>query len=116
MKGKLMTTIAITYKAFKDVAREGTQGITTARLDTELPAVNDEAILDMIYKVTNLQSELLEFGASAYEMNLWKQIQEVLPAARTHTSLSVGDEIQIADRLYSIEMVGFKQLCCANCR
>lgn len=116
MKGKLMTTIAITYKAFKDVAREGTKGETTGRVDVQLPDVNDEAILDMIYKVTNLQSELLEFGASAYEIKLWEQIKEALPVDRTHTSLSVGDEIQIADRLYSIEQVGFKQLCCANCR
>jgi hypothetical protein len=115
-----MTTIAITFKAFQryaDTLQERDKvAISTARLDTELPAVNDEAILDMIYKVTNLQSELAEFGASAYEINLWNEIQKVLPAKRSHTSISVGDEIQIADRLYSVEMSGFKQLCCENCR
>ena len=115
-----MTTIAITYKAFQrhsdELLERDRLGISTARLDTELPAVNDEVILDMIYKVTNLQSELMEFGASAYEIKLWNEIQKVLPAKRSHTSISVGDEIQIADRLYSVEMSGFKQLCCENCR
>ena len=111
-----MTAIALTYKAFKSVAREGTEGITTARLDVVLPLYDDYKVLDMIYKATNLQEELAEFGASHLEISLWKSIKTALPANRTHTSLSVGDEIQIEDRLYSIEMAGFKQLCCENCR
>lgn len=115
-----MTTIAITYKAFQRHADElqerGKVGITTARVDMVLPAYDDYKILDMIYKVTNLQDELLEFGASDLEISMWKTIKPALPINRSHTSLSVGDEIQIEDRLYSIEMAGFKQLCCENCR
>jgi hypothetical protein len=112
-----MSTIAITYKAFKDIAREGTKGETTARIDFPLPPVKDEIILDMIYRVTNLQDELEDFVRNSYyEITLWQAIKSELPADRTHTSLSVGDEIQIEDRLYSIEMVGFKLLADATNR
>jgi hypothetical protein len=116
----MMTTIAITYKAFQryadDLQEVGKVGITTARVDMVLPAYDDFKILDMIYKVTNLQDELVEFGASHLELSMWKTIQPALPANRSHTSLSVGDEIQIEDRLYSIEMVGFKLLADATNR
>jgi hypothetical protein len=112
-----MTSIAITYKAFQQNARPGTEGITTARLDFPTPPVKDEIILDMIYQVTNLQDELVDFVRNSYyQIVLWDAIKEVLPANRTHTSLSVGDEIQIEDRLYSIEMVGFKMLADATNR
>jgi hypothetical protein len=110
-----MTTIAITYKAFQDNADElqevGRVGISTARFDIDLPSVTDEIILDSIYKATNLQEELIEFGASHFDIAMWYAIKPALPANRSHTSLSVKDEIQIEDRLYSIEMVGFKLLC-----
>lgn len=110
-----MTTIAITYKAFQrhseELAASGKSGITTARIDLVLPAVKDEIILDMIYKVTNLQDDLYEFGSTGFERTLWNDIKFNLPVNRTHTSLSVGDEVQIEDRLYSIEQVGFKLLC-----
>ena len=105
-----MTTIAITYKAFKDVAPKGTVGETTAIVDMVLPAYDDFKILDIIYKVTNLQGELVEFGAALEEIELWKQIEDALPANRTHTSLSVGDEIQIEGRIYLIENVGFRRI------
>ena len=110
-----MTSIAITYKAFQrhsaELEASGKVGITTARIDVVLPAVKDEIILDMIYKVTNLQNDLYEFGSTVFEKFLWSEIKVNLPVNRTHTSLSVGDEVQIDDRLYSIEQVGFKLLC-----
>ena len=115
-----MTTIAITYKAFQrhadDLREKGKVGITTARVDMVLPAYDDFKILDMIYKVTNLQDELVEFGADHLEISMWKTIKSALPANRSHTSLSIGDEIQIQDRLYSIEMAGFKLLADATNR
>ena len=110
-----MATIAITYKAFQrysaDLKASGMSGNTTARIDIALPDVKDEIILDMIYKVTNLQDDLYEFGSTGFERILWNDIKFNLPKNRSHTSLSIGDEIQIDDRLYSIEMVGFKLLC-----
>ena len=115
-----MATIAITYKAFQrnsaELEARNKVGITTARIDIALPDVEDEIILDMIYKVTNLQDDLYEFGSTGFERILWNDIKFNLPINRSHTSLSVGDEIQIDDRLYSIEMVGFKMLCDATNR
>jgi hypothetical protein len=92
-----MAQINITYKAFKDVAREGTEGITTAsfNLDGVWNQVSNNLLMDSIYKATNLQEELSEFGAASVEIELWNTIKNALPSNRTHTSLSVGDEIQI---------------------
>jgi hypothetical protein len=111
-----MATIAITYKAFQHNVREGREGVTTARFDFPLPTFKDTWILDMIYEATNLQDELVEFGGTPYGVLVWNEIKKVLPINRTHTSLSVGDEIQIDDRLYSIENVGFKLMADATNR
>jgi hypothetical protein len=58
--------------------------------------------------VTNLQGELAEFGASLAEINLWETIESKLSPNRTHTSLSVGDEIEIDGRAYVCKDLGFQ--------
>lgn len=105
-----MTTIKLTYKAFAHNARPTTEGVTTAQFELETADVLDNDIMNVVYKVTNLQSDLAEFGASNFEIKLWETIKAILPANRTHTSLSVGDEIQIGRRNYEISDVGFKML------
>jgi len=109
-----MTTIKITYKAFAHNARPTTQGVTTAQFELETADVLDNDIMNVIYKVTNLQDDLNEFGASNFEIKLWETIKAILPANRTHTSLSIGDEIQIAGRNYEVSNVGFKMLSIAG--
>ena len=52
-------------------------------------------LLNTLHKVTNLQNELAEFGAKTWELEMWATIAPLLPANRPHTSLSIGDEIQI---------------------
>lgn len=109
-----MTTIKLTYKAFAHNASPTTQGVTTAQFELETADVLDNDIMDLIYKVTNLQDDLNEFGARKFEIDLWKTIKAILPANRTHTSLSVGDEIQIQHRTYEIANNGFKLLSIAG--
>lgn len=105
-----MTTIKLTYKAFAHNARPTTEGVTTAQFELETADVLDNDIMNVVYKVTNLQSDLAEFGASNFEIKLWETIKAILPANRTHTSLSVGDEIQIGVRVYEITNTGFEWL------
>jgi len=91
-----MAQINITWKAFGD-RPEANRFISSAciNLDGVWNQVSNDLMLKTIYKVTNLQGDLVEFGGSATEITLWETIQKVLPENRTHTSLSVGDEIQI---------------------
>ena len=103
-----MTTIKITWKTFGNQP-ERNKYISSAEFELEFADAYLD-ICDAIYKVTNLQSELAEFGASNFEIKLWETIKAILPANRTHTSLSVGDEIQIGRRNYEISDVGFKML------
>ena len=63
-------------------------------------------ICEAIYKVTNLQGELADFGASLAEINLWETIESKLSPTRTHTSLSVGDEVEIDGRAYVCKDLG----------
>ena len=103
-----MTTIKITWKTFGNQP-ERSQYISSAEFKLEFA----DAYLDIcnaIYKVTNLQDELSEFGARKFEIDLWETIKAILPANRTHTSLSVGDEIQIGVRVYEITNTGFEWL------
>lgn len=112
-----MAVIAITWKAFQHYnERPGKEKVTTGRFDYDVLPIEDKDFCEMVYTVTNLQDELVEFGKSFDEISLWYAIKAILPANRTHTSLSVGDEVQIDDRLYVVDHVGFRQLACAECR
>jgi len=80
--------ITITYKAF------GSE--TSVSFDWEY-AVNDFFMLDAIYTATNLQDEVSDFNFPTGYLKLWNTIAPALPAERTHTSLSIGDEVSITD-------------------
>jgi len=100
--------ITIIWKAFgnqPDRNREITAA--TIELDGFFNVISDDLMLDSIYKVTNLQTELKDFGAGNAEIELWKTIEAVLPVNRTHTSISVGDEIAIDGREYKVADCGF---------
>jgi len=58
--------------------------------------ISDENICEWIYKDTNFQSGLI-----------WNQIEKKMSPTRTHTSISVGDEIVIDGREYICADMGF---------
>jgi hypothetical protein len=104
-----MTKIKITWKAFGDQPQRG-RFISSVELELPKQVSDDFRICEAIYKVTNLQGELADFGASLTEINLWKTIESKLSPTRTHTSLSVGDEVEIDGRAYICADLGFKLL------
>jgi len=101
--------IKVTWKAFGNRIEQGryVSSVEFDILDYKIPADKYPLLLNAIYKATNLQSELAEFGASAFEIYLWKVIEPRLASDRTHTSLSVGDEIEIDGQTYVCADIGW---------
>ena len=104
-----MAQIKITYKAFGEQP-ERNRYITSVEFEVEIADVLDVHIMDAIYEATNLQDELAAFNRPSFTLSLWKTIKPLLSQNRTHTSLSVGDEIQIDNRIYEIADVGYTML------
>ena len=98
-----MAQIKITWNSTRSAS-------ASASFELEIADILDQNIMNLIYKVTNLQGELAEFGAKQVEINLWNTIKEILPANRSHTSLSTGDGIQINNRAYVVAETGFERL------
>ena len=108
-----MTTVTITYKAFSN--NNNNRPITTATIEVGYPYVyegvysanqtteQDTKLCDLLYHATNTQ-----------QGRLWELLENVLPTNRTHTSLSVGDEVTLtgADttRTYRCADVGWTEL------
>ena len=91
-----MAQITITWEAFGN-RPEANRFISSATLELNgiWNEVQNNTLLEAIYTATNLKSELADFGYTPVEIELWEAIEKVLPANRTHTSLSMGDKIQI---------------------
>jgi hypothetical protein len=105
LKGTKMTTqITITWQAFGN-RPEANRYISSATLELDgvWNQISNNVLLDSIYSATNLKSELADFGYAPLLISLWNEIEKILPANRTHTSLSVGDKIQINRTAASIE-------------
>lgn len=81
-----MNTVRITWKAFGDPT-----SATIEWNDTDAQNVCNQAFRD-----TNL-----------YEGSLWDALEPHLPEDRTHTALSVGDEIEVAGVTYRCEGMGW---------
>ena len=95
-----MAAITITWKAFGNKP-ERNKFITSVSFDTEFN-ITDENInqfLDVVYAQTNL-----------YAGNLWNLIQPLLSDHRTHTALSVGDEIMVNGVTYQVADFGFEKV------
>ncbi len=96
-----MSKIKITWKAFGDKPEIGR---FISSVEIQLPevvskTVTDEHICEQIYKQTNL-----------YQGPVWDIIQPLLSATRTHTSLSVGDEVEIDGVGYVCADFGFEKV------
>ena len=101
-----MSKIKITWKAFGDNVERG-RFISSVEVELVNQVSDDLRICEAIYKVTNLQGELADFGASLTEINLWKTIESKLSPTKTHISLSIGDEVEIDGRAYTCADLGF---------
>jgi len=109
-----MTTIKLTYKAFGNLP-ERNKEITSLEFHIETGMTPDLDLMNLIYEATNLQDELYDFrGSNSVAFKVWKMIEPLLSPKRTHTSLSIGDEIEIGARAYAITDDGFKLLSVAG--
>jgi hypothetical protein len=92
--------IVITWCAFGH-RPESDRWISSVSITTNFyDSVTDEKIMDILFQETNL-----------YKGHLWDLIEPKLCENRTHTSLSVGDEITIFSKesinTYKIASTGF---------
>ena len=101
-----MTKIKITWKAYGNQPQRE-RFISSVEVELVNQVSDDFRICEAIYKVTNLQGELADFGASLAEINLWETIESKLSPTKTHISLSIGDEVEIDGRAYICADLGF---------
>jgi hypothetical protein len=87
MKRFIKKTITITWKAFGEPA-SATITINTTK--------NAEEICEAVFRDTNL-----------YGGDIWDALVPVLPEDRTHTALSVGDEVEIDGVVYRCDVFGW---------
>lgn len=83
-----MKITMITWKAFGEPAE------AVIAFDDDM---SDLQICNEVFAATN-----------TYFGGVWDAIQRVLPAHRTHTALSVGDEIDIDGTVYRCEPIGWE--------
>lgn len=84
-----------------DLSRQGKVGNAemTFVFPTATP-VADEIVLDYLFECTNL-----------YQGRVWTEYLEgKMPANRSHTALSVGDQVVLDGREYTCESVGWKEV------
>lgn len=98
--------ITIKWTAFKehavDLARKGKIG--DAEMTFEVPTNHyvldgdDMVWLEYLFECTNL-----------YQGGIWKHhLDGKMPEERSHTAISIGDQVVLDGRAYSCEMVGWK--------
>jgi hypothetical protein len=95
-----MSQVKITWKAFGDKPEQG-RFISSVEFETEfkIDESNVNKFLEVVYHNTN-----------TYSGNLWQIIEPKLSATRTHTSISIGDEIEIDGHVYICADFGFEKI------
>lgn len=95
-----MSKVKITWKAFGDKPAIG-RFITSVDFETDfkIAEADVDQFLNVVYRVTN-----------TYSGELWKIIEPKLSDIRTHTSLSVGDEVEIDGQVYVVADFGFEKI------
>ena len=96
-----MSKVKITWKAFGDKPGIGRfiSSVEFELAEVVTKTVTDQHICEQIYKQTNL-----------YQGPLWETIEPKLSATRTHTSISIGDEIEIDGQVYICADFGFEKI------
>ena len=88
--------IKISWKAFGDKPEIG-RFVSSVEIETEFPdTVKHAQICEVIFADTN-----------TYQGYIWEKIQPKMSTKRTHTSISVGDEIEIDGQVYICADFGF---------
>lgn len=98
--------VKVTWKAFGEKPEQG-RFITSVDFELFDFTPSHDALLNTIYKATNLQDELAEFGHGSFSIYIWNVIKARLSNQRTHTSLSVGDEVEIDGITYVCADIGW---------
>lgn len=95
-----MSKVKISWKAFGDKPEQG-RYTSSVEFETEfkIAEADVDQFLNVVYRVTN-----------TYSGNLWDIIQPQLAENRTHTALSVGDEIEIDGQVYIVADFGFEKI------
>lgn len=93
-----MSKVKVTWKAFGDKIEIG-RFISSVEFETEFAVEDAERFCEVVFHVTNTQSG-----------NLWEIIQPLLSESRTHTSISIGDEIEIDGQVYICADFGFEKI------
>ena len=95
-----MSQVKITWKAFGDKPEIG-RFISSVEFETEFKITENDVtqFLEVVYRTTN-----------TYSGNLWDIIQPLLSETRTHTSLSIGDEVEIDGQVYICADFGFEKI------
>ena len=94
-----MSKVTITLKAFGDDL-ESARVVSSVSF-TRITISPDEhiAFCEKIFADLNL-----------YTGWVWNEVEPLLSPNRTHTALSVGDEIEIDGKVYRCENVGFSEV------
>lgn len=82
-----MNSVTVTWKAF------GKPTYTVIMIEDEM---TDLEICEGLFEATNLR-----------DGRLWDALQYRIPADRTHTALSVGDEIDVNGTVYRCAPIGW---------
>lgn len=94
-----MKEVKVTWKAFGEKPAQG-KFITSVEFKLPVSDKTDFEICEEIYKQTNL-----------YQGTWWKLlIEPLLSLTRTHTAISVGDEIEINGQVYICADFGFEKI------
>jgi hypothetical protein len=95
-----MSKVKVTWKAFGDKP-EINRFISSVEFETDFKIQSHDVdqFLNVVYRVTN-----------TYSGNLWDIIQPLLSETRTHTALSIGDEIEIDGQVYIVADFGFEKI------
>jgi hypothetical protein len=95
-----MSKVKVTWKAFGDKPEIG-RFISSVEFETEfkIAEADVDQFLNVVYRTTN-----------TYSGNLWQIIEPLLSKTRTHTSISIGDEIEIDGQVYICADYGFEKI------
>ena len=93
----MTSQIKITWCAFGNKPQSN-RFISSVQFETEFKVTdaNREEFFNDVYRNTNL-----------YNGNLWNVIEPLLSPTRTHTALSIGDQIEVDGIAYIISDCGF---------
>lgn len=88
--------IKVTWKAFEKSLGLG-EAVASVAVSYKAESAGDIEICEQVFQDTN-----------KYRGSFWDLIEPVLPDNRTHTALSVGDEVEVNGIVYRCEGAGWE--------